>query len=303
MAHGWRALEQSLKPPYDFHLSFKATPPPPPFILERGVLRRCFEVNGDLIPVKIEPVGDVEEPGVMIYLPPDIDSKAEEIALSKVVDFLCGDVELNSVYEVMEDSPILRRMAKVLRGLKPWSTPTVWEGLVDSIIFQQVSLRAAFAMMKELTERLGERVLMEGELFYGFPQPLKVASLNLAEIKACKLSWNKARYVKEAASKVMEGSFNLEGLKEEPTETALRRLGALKGVGRWTAELVALIALRRWEVIPADDLGVRRAFAKLFLNSTDTTAEEVRRIAKPWGRWRGLIGYYVLVSYEMGIRL
>ena len=76
----------------------------------------------------------------------------------------------------------------------------------------------------------------------------------------------------------------------------LDHLRALRGVGMWTAELTALRGLNRLDVIPADDLGLRRWIAHYYCNNRLITSTQARDVAQRWGNWKGLAGYYLIIA-------
>jgi len=296
----WRSLRLGVKPPFNHGLSLEATPPPPPFKKMGAELRRCIWLRGSLVPIKLRMSGSVEEPVVELKVPAWLSSQLVEEALRLASWMTCADLSLDEAYREAERAG-LGWLVEELRGLKPWLCPSPWEGLASSIVLQQVSLKAAYAMLASLVQRLGRHVELEGELFSAFPTPLDVATAGLEALKACKLSTAKSSYISGIARLIVSGGLNLEELHQYPTPQLLSRLRELKGVGEWTAELSSLISYGRWEVVPAADLGLRKALAKLLNLDRPASVEEVRRLTKPWGRWRGLLSYYVLIAYERGL--
>lgn len=296
----WRALELSVKPPFNYELSLEATPPLPPFERLGSELRRCVWLRGEPIPIKLRVNGSVEEPSAELQVPSWLNDELAEEALRLASWMTCADLSLEEAYRDAERAG-LRRLVEELRGLKPWLCPDPWEGLAASIVFQQVSLRAAYAMLTSFVQRLGRCVEVEGERFSAFPRPLDVVAAGLEALKACKLSEAKSTYISDIARLVVDGGLDLEGLHRQPTSQVLSELMRLKGVGEWTAELASLISYGRWEVVPAADLGLRKAMAKLLSLNRLLSVEEVRRLTEPWGRWRGLLSYYVLIAYERGL--
>jgi len=119
------------------------------------------------------------------------------------------------------------------------------------------------------------------------------------------LSTRKAEYVRDIAKAVASGDIDLEGLRNaRNAEKVIQELTSLRGVGRWTAELVMIRGMARFEAVPADDLGVRRSISRLFFKGRPATADMVRDLANGWGNWRGLAAFYVIVAdlYGMDLR-
>ncbi|MEM4699734.1 MAG: hypothetical protein QXT74_02130 [Candidatus Nezhaarchaeales archaeon] len=296
----WRAVELSVEPPFDYRLSMQATPPPPPLEASGEELRRCLQIDGEPVPVRLRLSGSVEEPSALLYAPAALGSRLVDEAARRIERLICARLSLEGAYRSAEADPGLRRLVRGLRGLKPWLAPDPWEGLVTSIAFQQVSLRAAYSMLSSLAQRLGASVEAGGAVFRSLPSPREVLAAGQGALRECKLSRAKSSCIANAARMVVEGELDLEGLSSRPTREILGRLMEIRGVGEWTAELTAIISYGRWEVVPASDLGLRKAVARLTGSPTLPPPREVRRLCEPWGPWRGLLAYYVLVAYEMG---
>ncbi|RLI07723.1 hypothetical protein DRO32_03415, partial [Candidatus Bathyarchaeota archaeon] len=202
--------------------------------------------------------------------------------------------DLGRAYARMEADPVLRPMAQLLKGMMPWTAFGPLEGLVDAIIFQQISLRAAFSIIRRFVSGIGRPVRAGGRVLYAFPKMRDVLEAGLEGLRRLGLSKNKASYLLGLAEAVLEG-FDPEGLSELPVGEALKALTGLRGVGRWTAEIFMATGLKRWEVVPADDLGIRKAFGQLY-GLRD--AGEIRSLVSRWGRDAWPIAYYMLVWCE-----
>lgn len=297
----WRKLELSVEPPFNFKLSLEATPPLPPLEVRGSLLQRGLSVEGASIPIKLSVEGGVEAPEAVLLTPSWVDEELAEAAAKQAEWMICAKLRLEDAYRSAAQDAKLRRLVEELRGLKPWLSPDPWEGLATSIVLQQVSLKAAYAMLSSLVERLGRTIKVGGESFKSFPTPSAVASASIDELRACKLSRAKASCLYELAKLIEEGSLNLESLAKLPTPQLLARLKELKGVGDWTAEVTSLLSYARWEVVPAADLGLRRALAELFSLPSLPPPSRVRELTEPWGAWRGLMAYYALIAYEKGL--
>jgi DNA-3-methyladenine glycosylase II len=182
-----------------------------------------------------------------------------------------------------------------LYGLKPPNYATVFEGVVKTIIQQQISLIGSMYIITRLILKSGERVNVGGEYFYEFPSPEALANMSLVDMKECGLSRQKATYIKEFSRNIVEEGFNPEEVKHIPAEEGIEKLTRVKGVGRWTAELVLVTCTNHKDVLPAGDLGVRRVISK-FASTDLMTEEEVRRFTQKWGKFKALITYYLICN-------
>jgi DNA-3-methyladenine glycosylase II len=294
-----KRIRIDVKPPFNFDLTLKATPPSHPFVYSNGVLKRAVKLSsGKLLPIEIRSIGTVDHPSLDVIALKDVNSRERGEIIDKLTWFFSLDDDLSKVYRLMEEDEALHPLIERFYGVKPWTVLTPFEGLVNAIIFQQVSIWAAFAMIKALVERLGSKVEVHGETFYDFPSVKTLAVADVGELRMCKLSRNKASYIKEIATKIANEKLDLHALKVASMEKALEILKKLKGIGTWTAEIFLATGLKRWEAIPADDLGVRRAISKFYFGGRKVTSQEVRNIAEKWGRYKWPIVYYLLVASE-----
>jgi DNA-3-methyladenine glycosylase II len=137
---------------------------------------------------------------------------------------------------------------------------------------------------------------------YAFPTPEALARAPLKRLQACGLSERKAEYVRDISISIHRGAFRPEELKlSGNTDEIIAELMQIRGVGRWTAELTAIRGLNRLDVLPADDLGVRRAIAYYYRGGRRTSPDEARYIAAGWAPWRGLAAHYLITAQRLAI--
>jgi len=254
------------------------------------------------VAIKVVQIGPLDEPRLKVSFPSgQVDDEGAEEAVRAICRFLCVEDDLSSAYAKMEADPVLRPIGSALKGMMPWTAFEPLEGLFNAIMFQQISLKAAFSIIRRFVMGLGEHVEVRGRVLYAFPTLEAIRCAGVERLRALGLSKNKASYILSLAEAVLEG-FDPASLADKPVEEAIRTLTRLKGVGRWTAELFMATGLKRWEVVPADDLGVRRAFASLY-GLEDPRGDAIREAAAKWGRDAWPIAYAMLVWNERRDRL
>ncbi|MGC4055228.1 MAG: DNA-3-methyladenine glycosylase [Paludibaculum sp.] len=161
--------------------------------------------------------------------------------------------------------------------------------LARSIVFQQLSGKAASTIYGRL-----ETVLSPGGV-----NPKGILSLSLEQMRPLGLSGQKAGYLRSLADKTLDGTIDFKQLPSMPDEEVIAHLTSAKGVGVWTAQMFLMFALRRPDVLPLGDLGIRNAMQRLYGLRTPPKPERMTRIARPWRPyatyacwylWRGLDG-------------
>jgi DNA-3-methyladenine glycosylase II len=157
--------------------------------------------------------------------------------------------------------------------------------LLHIILEQQVSIDAAAKMYHRLT---------------GLCCPLAPApflKLDDATLRSCGFSRQKMGYARDLAVAVQQGSFDFERLAAAEDETALAGLLAIRGIGRWSAEIYLLFALGRPDVWPAADLGLQLAVAEQLGLGFRPNEVELRRRGEEWRPWRSVAACLFWQSY------
>ena len=289
------------KPPYDFalHLKFFGFDRPTPELYKNGIWKRALRLkSGKLIALKVGMLGNVEKPRVEISVFNEIDEKEKREIKSKLSWIFSTEKDLKESYTFMDGDHILKRVKQKLYGLRPFNYSTVFEGVIKSIIQQQISLKGSMYITFRLIERFGDKVQIGKEVYYEFPSPDSLANASIDELRKCGVSRQKARYIKEFSEKVANKEFDPDALKKLPSEEIVTRLTQFKGIGRWTAELVIVTSIGK-EALPADDLGARRAISKFYFNGKLISGNEMRKFAKRWGKFKGIITYYLICAERL----
>lgn len=160
--------------------------------------------------------------------------------------------------------------------------------LVRSIVGQQLSTKAARTIYERLCALFGG----------GPPSPEQLLAADHEALRAAGLSNAKATYLRDLARHVVDGSLELDRLDELSDEEIIAELTAVKGLGRWTAEMFLIFHLGRPDVLPVDDLGIRRAVERAYGLGGLPSADELRAIAEPWRPQRTLACLYLWRSLD-----
>jgi DNA-3-methyladenine glycosylase II len=183
--------------------------------------------------------------------------------------------------------PVLRELIDDLGSVDDFfaGRPTDHYGtLVRSIVGQQLSTKAAASIYARLLERFGGRAPTPEEVLAEDPDALRAAA---------GLSHAKVRYLRSLAEHVLDGSLELDRLPELPDEEVIAELTAVKGIGEWSAHMFMMFHLRRPDVLPVGDLGIRRAVKLHYGLPELPTPAELAEIAEPWRPHRTLACIYL----------
>ena len=101
---------------------------------------------------------------------------------------------------------------------------------------------------------------------------------------------------------MVAGKIDLESFGGgSKAENVIEELTKLRGIGHWTAELVMIRGMGRFDAIPADDLGIRRVISLFYFDNKVTSANQVRQLATKWGKWRGLASFYLMMAERFSV--
>lgn|SRR5690606_12472293 len=165
--------------------------------------------------------------------------------------------------------------------------------LMRAIVYQQLSGKAAAT--------IHSRVLA---LFPGraHPTPEQLLAVDPELLRAAGLSQNKVRSVRDLAEKVLDGTVpTLARLQRMDDEEVVARLTAVRGIGRWTVEMLLIFTLGRPDVLPLDDLGIRRGFERCYGGSA--TPDRLLEAGENWRPYRSVASWYLWRAADLGLNL
>ena len=271
---------------------------------ETGRFWQVIRANGKLIFVTVEASGIVDKPELHAEFKSNMkisveDKKKAEAAVKTIFSL---DLALTPFYETVKGDQVMNALTRKLWGLKTPTTPSVFEALVDAIVEQQISMKVATSIERKIVKNFGDTLDLEGQVYYAYPTPQRLAAVSTEELRQCGLSYRKGEYIKGASMLIADGKLDLEKLRSyESSEQIIRELDDIRGIGVWTAEFTMLRGMQRLEALPADDLGLRRDISRYYRDGNVIKSAEARKIAEGWGNWKGLAAYYLVVASMLDI--
>jgi DNA-3-methyladenine glycosylase II len=212
--------------------------------------------------------------------------------LALVRRMLGVEVDLTRFYRSASQVEWLHPLVSRMRGVRPPRYPTVWEACVNAIVFQQISLHAASAIMGRLTMGLGEPVERCGVRLYRFPSPEQLLSVPDSLLRGAGLSAGKLATLRRVADALGAGALDEALLDKLPSPDAAALLRSIKGIGPWTAVVILLRGLGRLDVFPANDTSVAR---NLTLVGAPAPLD-VETLLDTLGPERGMLYYHLLLG-------
>ena len=180
--------------------------------------------------------------------------------------------------------PLVKRVGPVRLQHK---APDTFGFLVRAITYQQVAGKAAKTIHNRVVAALG-----------GTVTPIGVRKASEESLRAAGLSGSKRASIRELAERVANGSLVLGDLRDLPDREIVDRLVQVRGIGRWTAEMLLILHLRRPDVWPVGDLGVRNGAARIFGWREAPSPREMELIGLGYRPWRSATAWYCWRAVE-----
>lgn len=253
---------------------------------------RAFATGDGLVQVEVTNQGTVDAPDVRCRVRHGQATPVVRAGIGRTLrDVLGLDLDPAPMQQLAQAERRLAPIGLALRGMRPPRFVGLFEAFANVVPFQQLSLDAGAAIVARLVERFGTRV-EHGEIpTYAFPQAEIVAGARVAALRACGLSARKAESLRYLARAVASGELSQDAISKLSTSDALQRIGALPGIGPWSAHLVLLRGFGRLDVFPPGDVGVVRGLSAL-LELPSLAALE--RVVSRFGEYRGYLYFYSL---------
>ena len=168
------------------------------------------------------------------------------------------------------------------------SEGTHFEALCRAIVYQQLSGRAAETIYGRFA------ALFEG----AGPEPSRLLTTDLESLRAAGLSKQKAAYLQDLAHRCHSGALEVEELHNLDDDTVMEQVTAVKGIGRWTAQMFLQFRLGRPDILSELDLGIRKAMQRLYAMETMPTFAQAQEIGIRWSPYRSVASWYLWRSLE-----
>ncbi|HET7832218.1 MAG TPA: AlkA N-terminal domain-containing protein [Gallionella sp.] len=254
--------------------------------------RRTLTLGGRTVEIAVTQIGSPDRPRLRVETSGAALGDRAKAELIQHLERLLGlRVDLSDFYAFARKDAQLAPLANHFRGVKPPRFPSVFEGLVNGIACQQLSLTVGITLLNRLAEHFGAAA--GGTR--AFPRARDLADQDAGALHALGFSQHKAEALLAVAKAAEDNSLDLEGLAALDDESALQRLQALRGVGRWTAEYVLLRGLGRLHVFPGDDVGARKSLAKWLGLEGALDYAGTQAVVDRWRPYAGLIYFHLLL--------
>ena len=156
--------------------------------------------------------------------------------------------------------------------------------LVGAIVSQPLSTKAAATIFGRFVALFPDQHI---------PDAAAIAAQSDAALRGVGLSGQKVGYMRDLCARIADGRLDLDGLDTLPDELVIERLTAVKGFGRWTAEMFLMFRLHRPDVLPAGDLGILNAIQRLYKLRKRPDSKRVLKLGEAWKPYRSVASWYL----------
>jgi DNA-3-methyladenine glycosylase II len=190
---------------------------------------------------------------------------------------------------LMRRDPVLGAAIKAIGpcGMADRQRKDHLSALVGAIVSQQLSTKAAATIFGRFVA-----------LFPGghIPDAAAIAAQSDVALRGVGLSGQKVGYLRDLSARILDGRLNLDELDTLPDEDVIERLVAVKGFGRWTAEMFLMFRLHRPDVLPVGDLGIQNAVQRLYRLRKRPDPKRLIKLGEPWRPYRSVACWYLWQS-------
>ena len=197
-----------------------------------------------------------------------------------------------AIHHLRISDPVLAAIIEQVGAYRIEFREPGFETLAKAIVFQQLSGRVANVIFARLVKAAGEPLTAEG-----------VLKLRPSRMRTLGLSKQKITYIRDLARKTRDGDVNFTALHGMSDQAVIEALTSIKGIGVWTVHMFLIFALRRPNVLPVGDLGIRAAIRKAYGMADLPTPGEIVEMARPWHPWCTVASWYLWRSLEPNANL
>lgn len=192
----------------------------------------------------------------------------------------------NEAIDHLKKDKVLKKLIERVGEIKTKKDTDLYCSLLSSIVSQQLSIKAAATIRKRFLLLFDEQ----------YPHPEVLIRLDDEVLRSVGLSYQKAGYLKNIARFSLEKTLDYKRLKKKSDDELIDYLTEIKGVGRWTAEMVLMFSLNREDVFPKDDLGIQNGMIHLYGIKHPSKRElflKMEKLSDNWKPYRTLACKYI----------
>lgn len=192
-----------------------------------------------------------------------------------------------AIHHLKKSDPVLAAIIQRIGPCQIEYGPPEFHSLAEAIVYQQLNGKAAVTIFNRFAELAGRPLTPQG-----------ILKLSGEQMRSVGLSKQKSSYLRDMAERAASGQLDFSKLHELPDEEVIKHLTQVKGVGVWTAQMFLMFTLKRPNILPTGDFGVRMAIKKHYSKRKLPNPAQMAKIAKPWEPYRSIACWYLWKSMD-----
>ena len=193
-----------------------------------------------------------------------------------------------AINHLKKSDPVLRAIIERVGPCRMEFGEPVFHSLAEAIVYQQLNGKAAVTIFKRFAALAGEPLTAEG-----------IAKLTAEQMRSVGLSKQKSSYLRDMAARAIRGELGFTRLPEMTDEEVIKHLTQVKGVGVWTSHMFLIFTLKRQNILPTGDFGIRMAMKKHYHKRKLPNPVQMEKIARPWEPYRSIACWYLWRSLDI----
>ena len=190
---------------------------------------------------------------------------------------------------LLRADPVMRRIVERVGPYRLELRGSAYQSLLRALLYQQLAGAAASAIERRFLAIFGDRI----------PEPEELLATSREEMRAAGISRQKAGYLHSLAEHAQSGALADRWLRRGSDDEVIERVTQVKGVGRWTADMLLMFCLGRPDILPVGDLGVQRTMKDAYGLDSLPDAPTMEQIAEPWRPYRSAGSWYLWRSADI----
>ncbi|OZV13005.1 hypothetical protein CIW83_05515 [Tissierella sp. P1] len=261
-----------------------------PWINENNNLVRILEDNNGVVyKVTIYKSDKIENKLLLKIQSNSIIMEEDVHWIKKKISWCLGCQEDNNeLKDIIKKDPILIAANQEKWGRRDKSSPTLFEGILNVICAQNIQFSRIYVMSYNLSRMFGKEILLPEGKYYSFPKENNIKDLPVEDIKKTKVGY-RCKTIKESAIFLDENKITLERLNDYTNSEICEILEQIKGIGKYTSNLILNVVFRRFDIIHIDSF-VRTILKTFYIETKDMNDEEIFSFCTDmWGKHSGKI--------------
>jgi DNA-3-methyladenine glycosylase II len=188
--------------------------------------------------------------------------------------------DIKTAYKTLKKDPVMKEVISITGELTVSKSKELYESLLYCVVSQQLSVKAADTIWSRVQAKFPNKDMA----------PHLILQIDKEQLRACGLSYQKAGYLKNIAEFTQSNTLEYSKLKSKSDDFLIDYLSQIKGIGRWSAEMILMFSLNRPNILPVDDIGIQSSLRNLY-GLSDNKKEmilEMQQIASSWEPYRTL---------------